>query len=161
MSLTILFHFLCKFTLTLNHPSLQNKTTDVVIQQHSRKLLMMDILMSETCWAQKKWNKIASDIKLVFHSSAITMAHGPINVSNKRRFILIRNYCFCWHHVLGSFQPLIKWSSNWNVGNYVLDSFEYRLPIACNQGKKNSEECYTIRTFENVRIAKKISGPTY
>ena len=25
------------------------KTTDVVIQQHSRKLLMMDILMTETC----------------------------------------------------------------------------------------------------------------
>ena len=36
----------------------QNKTTDVVIHQHSRKLLMMDILMSETCWAHKKWNKI-------------------------------------------------------------------------------------------------------
>ena len=49
----------------------ENKTTDVVIQQHSRKLLMMDILMSETCWAHKKWNKIASDIKLVFHSSTI------------------------------------------------------------------------------------------
>ena len=47
----------------------ENKTTDVVIQQHSRKLLMMDILMSETCWAHKKWNKTASDIKLVFHSS--------------------------------------------------------------------------------------------
>ena len=27
----------------------KNKTTDVVINQHSRKLLMMDILMSETC----------------------------------------------------------------------------------------------------------------
>jgi len=27
----------------------ENKTTDVVIQQHSRKLLMMDILISETC----------------------------------------------------------------------------------------------------------------
>jgi len=26
----------------------ENKTTDVVIQQHSPKLLMMDILMSET-----------------------------------------------------------------------------------------------------------------
>ena len=38
-----------KFTLTLNPSSLQNKTTDVVIQQHIRKLLMMDILMSETC----------------------------------------------------------------------------------------------------------------
>ena len=31
--------------------------------------MMMDILMSETCWAHKKWNKIASDIKLVFYSS--------------------------------------------------------------------------------------------
>ena len=58
----------------------ENKTTDVVIQQHSRKLLMMDILMSETCWAHKKWNKIASDIKLVIHPSTITMMHGPINI---------------------------------------------------------------------------------
>ena len=32
---------------------------------------MMDILRSETCWAHKKWNNIASDIKLVFHSSTI------------------------------------------------------------------------------------------
>jgi hypothetical protein len=38
-----------KFTLTLNHPSLQIKTTDVVIQQHNSKLLIMDILMSEIC----------------------------------------------------------------------------------------------------------------
>ena len=48
--------------------------------QHSRKLLMMDILMSETFWAPKKWNKIASDIKFVFYSSTITMMHGPINI---------------------------------------------------------------------------------
>ena len=40
----------------------------------------MDILMSETCWAHKKWNNIASDIKLVFHTSTITMMHGPINI---------------------------------------------------------------------------------
>ena len=58
----------------------KNNTTKVVIQQNSRKLLMMDILMSETCWAHKKWNKIASDIKLVFYSSTITMMHGPINI---------------------------------------------------------------------------------
>jgi len=61
----------------------KNKTTDVVIQQHSRKLLMMDMLISETCWAHKKWNKIASDIKLVFYSSTITMMHGPINIRIK------------------------------------------------------------------------------
>ena len=53
---------------------------DVVIHQHSRKLLMMDILMSETCWAHNKWNKIAGDIKFVFHSSTIAMTHGPINI---------------------------------------------------------------------------------
>ena len=29
----------------------------MVIHQHSRKLLKMDILMSETCWANNKWNK--------------------------------------------------------------------------------------------------------
>jgi len=40
----------------------------------------MDILMSETCWAHKKWNKIASDFKLVLYSSTITMMHGPINI---------------------------------------------------------------------------------
>jgi len=50
------------------------------IQQNSRKLLMMDILMSETCWAHKKWNKIASVIKLVFYSSTVTMIHGTINI---------------------------------------------------------------------------------
>ena len=58
----------------------KNNTTNVVIQQNSRKLLMMDILMSETCWAHKTWNKLASDIKLVFYSSAITMMHGPITI---------------------------------------------------------------------------------
>ena len=49
----------------------ENKTTDVLIQQHSRKLVVMDILISETCWLHKKWNKIASDIKLVFYSTQI------------------------------------------------------------------------------------------
>ena len=53
----------------LQHTTNWEQDTDVVIQQHSRKLLMMDILISETCWAHRKWNKIASDIKLVFHSS--------------------------------------------------------------------------------------------
>ena len=50
----------------------KNNTTNVVIQQNSHKLLIVDILMSETCWAHKKWNKIAGDIKLVFYSSTIS-----------------------------------------------------------------------------------------
>ena len=93
MSLAILFHLLCAQHVSdiwwcsfcrlkpakptppntsrnksSNTQRTENKTTDVVIHQHSRKLLKMDILMSETCWAHNKWNKIASDIKLVFHS---------------------------------------------------------------------------------------------
>jgi len=46
----------------------KENTTSVVIQPNSRKLLLMDILMFETCWAHKKWNKIPNDIKLVFYS---------------------------------------------------------------------------------------------
>jgi len=48
--------------LTSNTQQTENETTNVVIQQYSRKLLMMDIVMSETCWVYKKKNKIASDI---------------------------------------------------------------------------------------------------
>jgi len=69
----------CNTDTTPTHRT-KNNTTNVVIQQNSRKLLMMDILMSEICSAHKKWNKIASDIKLVFYSATITMMHGPINI---------------------------------------------------------------------------------
>ena len=84
----------------------KNNMTSVVIQQNSRKLLMMDILMSETCWAHKKWNKIASDIKLVFYSSTNTMMRGPINIRWKfyntyvlsyRTIQIKRKLCFRKH----------------------------------------------------------------
>ena len=60
-----------------NTQQTENKTMDVVIHQHSRRLLKMDILMPETCWAHNKWNKIASDIRLVFHSSTLA---GPFRI---------------------------------------------------------------------------------
>jgi len=69
----------------------------VVIQQNSRKLLMMDILMSETCRAHKKWNKIASDIKLVFYSSPITMMHGPINIRLSNAIPLLSRFKLQFH----------------------------------------------------------------
>jgi len=61
MSLVILFYLLCAQqpakqtppkiarTKSSNTQRTENKTTDVVIHQHSRKLLKKDILMSETC----------------------------------------------------------------------------------------------------------------
>jgi len=69
----------------------KNNTTSVIIQQNSCRLLMMDILMSGICWVHKKWNKIVSNIKLVFYSSTITMMHGPKKYKNKQRF---NNYIF-------------------------------------------------------------------
>ena len=93
----------------------KNNTTNVAIQQNSRKLLMMDILMSETCWAHTKWNKIASDIKLVFYSSTISLAVYYMEISNnvtlklhimvkfsfwpecgKIRYVLHFLYCHIW-----------------------------------------------------------------
>jgi len=59
----------------------KNNTTNVVIQQNNRKLLMMDILMSETCWAHKEWNKISSGIKLVFYSSTTYIYYGHMITS--------------------------------------------------------------------------------
>jgi len=70
---------------------------------------MMDILMSETSWAHKKWNKIASDIRLVLYSSTITMMHVPISIRFWHLFRSIdfepkpvhrltcrRFFMFCW-----------------------------------------------------------------
>jgi len=77
--------------LISNKHRTKNNTANVAIQQHSRKLLMMGIVVPETCWAHKKWNKITSGIKLVFYSSTITMMHGPINIRN---FSFLKKYIF-------------------------------------------------------------------
>ena len=76
----------------------ENKTTYVVIQQHSRKLLTMGILMSETCWVHTKWNKITSDIKLVFYSSTITIIYGPINIRLEQQHMFVILF-LPWKHV--------------------------------------------------------------
>jgi len=44
-------------------------------QHHSRELLMMGIIVPETCWAYKKYNKIISGIKLVF---ILQLAHDSL-----------------------------------------------------------------------------------
>ena len=48
------------------------------------------ILMSETCWAHKKWNKTSSDIKLVFCSSTITMMLRPINIRSLSGWLFLK-----------------------------------------------------------------------
>ena len=50
-------HFQTSFAANPNTQRSQNKATDVVNRQYSRRLLKMDILMFETCWANIKCNK--------------------------------------------------------------------------------------------------------
>jgi len=50
--------------------------------QSSRKLLKMDVLTSETCWAVN-WHNKASVIKLVYLHSNIKMMHGPIRIRSQ------------------------------------------------------------------------------
>jgi len=64
----------------LQHTANQERNYQCVVPHHSRELLMMGIVMPETCWASKNYNKIVSGIWLVFYSSVITMMHGPINI---------------------------------------------------------------------------------
>jgi len=52
---------------------------------------MMDILMSETCWAHKKWNKITSDISLVFYSSVFPDLEDSLDLS----IYLLIFPCYC------------------------------------------------------------------
>jgi len=104
----------------------KNNTTNVVIQQNSRKLLTMDILMFETCWAHKKWNKIASDIKFFFYSSTITMMHGPIYIKSNPLFehsISILSVCsnkfsLAWRRVWWgdlNIKPLLQHTPNTEI----------------------------------------------
>ena len=83
---------------TSNTQRTENKTIDVVIHEHSRRLLKMDILMSETCWAHNKWTKIASDIKLIFHSST-TYGMLPIFFLPKKNLKILRRSTFCLQEI--------------------------------------------------------------
>ena len=86
----------------------ENKMTDVVIHQHSRQLLKMDILMSETCWAHNKWNKIASDIKLVFHSS--TKIHKLLSATS----------CLCQSTDILNMHSLRRSAPCFNTGQFTV-----------------------------------------
>ena len=71
------------------HSSNPVHTTNVVIRQKSRKLLVMDILMSETCWAHKKWYKNSKWHQVGILFSPITTMHGPINIRLSNVFLFM------------------------------------------------------------------------
>ena len=109
----------------------ENKTTDVVIHQHSRRFLKMDILMSETWWAYNKWNKIASDIKLVFHSS--TKLRGSTAASGK-----------------GFFSSPKRADGQWSPPSFPFSGYRVYLPGIKRRGREIRQSTLFIAEFKNM-----------
>ena len=84
---------------SLTAPNLQNTVNQERNDQcgnhhHSCELLMMYIVMIETCWAYKKYNKISSGIQLDFYSSAPNLSLRLTIFLYSHQLPSSPNYCF-------------------------------------------------------------------
>ena len=82
---------------------------------------MMDTLMSETCWAHKKWNKIASDIKMVFYSSRVTKFRPGKNQ--------VHNTVSCIPVLHGQYFVQFRWTTSMNWINLELWFVAFPKPV--------------------------------
>ena len=71
-------HYSSQTSLKLQHTANQERNDQCGKQHHSRELLMMGIVMPETCLAYKNYNKISG--RVGFYPSVIIMIHGPTNI---------------------------------------------------------------------------------
>jgi len=94
MSLAILFHFLCAQHVSDINISIIRSLQFFLLNYHIGRIILGSMCVgvsvwsgwcgvrvagfSLQLWAHKKWDKIASDIKLVFYSSAVTLASSHI-----------------------------------------------------------------------------------
>ena len=62
-------HYSSLTASNLQHTANQERNNRYGNEHHNRELLMMGIVMPEVCCAYNKYNKIISDIHLVFYSS--------------------------------------------------------------------------------------------
>ena len=104
-------------TPKLQHTSKQEHTTNVVIQYKSRKLLMMNILMSETYWAHKKWNKIASDSWSFILQRLGKFTGDVYTYTCLHLYIYIYAYIYIKHH------ELILQKTKWPLKLFMLTMF--------------------------------------
>ena len=104
-------HHPSQTTTKHQHASYQNNTTHEITQQISRKLLRMDVLTSETCWAlnkeiKSKWHQIGLSL-FNYQDDARSNKH-----TNTEKFYL----SFVMHIVfiyVSSFST--SWVSTWNI----------------------------------------------
>ena len=85
-------------TQTPIHIKPRTKSANIVVQQHSRKLLKMSILMPETCLVSKKKNKYSKWHLLGFLFFNYHKTHGPINIKEYNILNLFKLQCsYCRH----------------------------------------------------------------
>ena len=115
-------------------------------------LNMFRTLIYPSSGAHNKWNKIASDIKLGFHSSTITMMHGPINIST----VLCPVVDFCVLNCLTEFQfrnslyysLISKWSLPFRLSCLILfKHFSFPLWILLLRNPWLIIECQKMDKF--------------
>ena len=98
-----------------------------VIHQHNRKLLKMGILMSETCWAHNKWNKITSESSWYF----IRQFSASLNIFLLWHSCSLRsvfNKLVLTLFFLSSFCRLFAPSSNSFTSAYILSRSSCAVP---------------------------------
>ena len=112
----------------------------------SRKILKMDVLTSETCWAVN-WHNKASVIKLVYFYSNIKMMHGPIRIRLEKEYLRAPNVCQTGLKNTGNSQMFIEDTLIWSlllyctnvtsvifsnkVANIKLSKEKYNYEVVC------------------------------
>ena len=66
LALANIHHHETQIYINANPSNFRERNDQYGNQHYSRELLMMGIVMPETCWAYKKYKKITSDIYLIF-----------------------------------------------------------------------------------------------
>jgi len=83
----------------LQHTTNQERNDQCGNQHRSRELLMMGIVVPETCWAYKKYIKNKKWHLVGFYSSVITTMHGSTSIKLYRRYfdgLVFRIVSFKW-----------------------------------------------------------------
>ena len=136
----------------------------MVVQQYSRRLLKMDILMPETCWVSKKWSKynkshLVGFLFFNYHNDARSNKHQIANFDvlltvHLGLFILVinqldvRNFYFTMRlfHASTCFEHM--WSSSGGQ-NCITQPVVSSCVWVCNAINQFDVRnfCFTIRLF--------------
>ena len=129
----------------------RTKSANVVVQQHSRKLVNMGVLMPETCWISKKKNKNSKWHLVGFLFFSYHKMHGPINirfifwkrlnVCRRALLIVIANASLIDNRLLHSLRGVAKsLEHNWVLGIGVV-FIETVNSVACSARANHLRSC--------------------